>query len=69
MDDKLILVEKDGERIEIHPLALENCKQLGWKVVEEKPQVSNVGKPPEAPAAPTKEPKAPAPKAKAGKKK
>ena len=34
--DELILVEKDGEQIRIHPLALEDHKRLGWKVVEEK---------------------------------
>lgn len=32
--DELILVEKDGEQIRIHPLALEDHKRLGWKVVE-----------------------------------
>lgn len=34
--DEMILVEKDGEHIRIHPLALEDHKRLGWKVVEEK---------------------------------
>jgi hypothetical protein len=38
-EDGLILVEKDGEQIRVHPLSLENHKQLGWKVVEE-PAVS-----------------------------
>ena len=33
--DKFILVEKDDEQIEIHPLALEDHKRLGWKVVGE----------------------------------
>lgn len=32
--DELILVEKDGEQIRVHPLALEDHKRLGWKVVE-----------------------------------
>jgi hypothetical protein len=35
--DELILVEKDGEQIRVHPLALANHKQLGWKVVGEAP--------------------------------
>ena len=38
-DDGLVLVEKDGEQIRVHPLSLENHKQLGWKPVEE-PTVS-----------------------------
>ncbi len=33
----LVLVEKDGEQIEVHPGTLENHKQLGWKVVEQQP--------------------------------
>lgn len=31
--DELILVEKDSEQIRVHPLALEDHKRLGWKVV------------------------------------
>lgn len=33
MAKKLIEVEKDGEKIKISPLTLENHKQLGWKMV------------------------------------
>ena len=36
MLDELILVEKDGERIRVHPLSLENHLQLGWRGVTEK---------------------------------
>lgn len=32
--DEFIEVEKDGEHIWVHPLALEDHKRLGWKVVE-----------------------------------
>ena len=35
MSDGLILIEKDGERIRVHPLSLENHLALGWTVVEE----------------------------------
>ena len=33
--DEFIKVTKDGETIEIHPLALDDHKRLGWKVVGE----------------------------------
>ncbi len=45
--NELILVEKDGVQLEVHPSALKNHEELGWKVVV-----------PEAPAA--KEPETPA---------
>jgi hypothetical protein len=32
---ELIKMEKDGEVIEVHPLAMEDHKSLGWKVVGE----------------------------------
>lgn len=35
MSEELILVEKDGAQIRVHPGTLENHKQLGWMVVEE----------------------------------
>ena len=33
--DEFIKMTKDGEIIEVHPLAVENHKQLGWTVVKE----------------------------------
>lgn len=39
MADEFIKVTKDGETIEVHPLALEDHKRLGWKVVEAEPEV------------------------------
>lgn len=50
MSDKLILVEKDGQQISIHPGTLENHKQLGWIVVDEAPSAPE---PKAAPAAKT----------------
>lgn len=34
MPDELILIEKNGEQISVHPLSLADHKSLGWKVVE-----------------------------------
>ena len=40
MSDALILVEKDGEQIAVHPDALADHQRLGWKIVSaETPQV------------------------------
>ena len=47
-----VRVEKNGEVIEVHPDALENHKQLGWKVCADVPVVKadEVEKPAEKPA-------------------
>lgn len=37
MADKLLPMTKDGETITVHPLAVEDHKSLGWKVVGEVP--------------------------------
>jgi hypothetical protein len=34
---ELIWIEKNGERIDVHPLSLENHLKLGWVVVPGKP--------------------------------
>lgn len=36
MTQELIPVEKDGEYIEVNPVALEQHKQLGWKETEKR---------------------------------
>jgi len=33
MADKFVLMEKDGERIEVHPLMVAEHERLKWKVV------------------------------------
>ena len=48
MSDELILIEKDGERIRVHPGTLENHKQLGWTVVEEAAEPAAVAAAPAA---------------------
>ena len=40
MDDELILIEKDGEQIRVHPGTLENHLSLGWKKVEPAEEVA-----------------------------
>jgi hypothetical protein len=42
MADKFILIEKDGFKIEVHPLTLANHLELGWVIVpvEEKKEMS-----------------------------
>lgn len=37
MADKLVAMTKNGETIHVHPLAVEDHKSLGWKVVEAQP--------------------------------
>lgn len=37
MAEPFIAIEKDGERIEVHPDALDNHLALGWRVVESVP--------------------------------
>ena len=37
MADKLVAMTKNGETIHVHPLAVEDHKSLGWKVVEDQP--------------------------------
>jgi len=40
MKKELVKMTKDGEEpIEVSPLVVENHRQLGWKVVGEKPEV------------------------------
>lgn len=34
MKDEMILVEKNGEQIRVHPDALADHQRLGWKIVE-----------------------------------
>lgn len=38
MANDFIKMTKDGETIDVHPLAVENHKQLGWVVVEPEKQ-------------------------------
>jgi hypothetical protein len=52
MADELILVEKDGEQIRIHPDALADHQRLGWVVaivvwtkLEVAEQIASGGKP------------------------
>ena len=33
MPDEFILLEKDGEKISVHPLSLQGHLALGWRVV------------------------------------
>jgi hypothetical protein len=33
-DPSLVLVEKDGEQIRVHPFTLANHLELGWKIVQ-----------------------------------
>lgn len=47
MADELIEVTKDGETIRVHPLALEDHKRLGWKVVGEAGEVETTSAPTE----------------------
>ncbi len=35
--DELVLMEKDGVVIPVHPLIVEETKAVGWKVVEPEP--------------------------------
>jgi hypothetical protein len=35
MADKLVLMEKDGEQLRVHPTTVEAHKAVGWKVVED----------------------------------
>ena len=37
MADRLVPMKKDGQTITVHPLAVEDHKSLGWKVVGEEP--------------------------------
>ena len=32
-DSNFVVMEKNGEQIEVHPMAVENHKSLGWTVV------------------------------------
>jgi len=58
MTDELILVEKNGERMRVHPGTLENHQQLGWTVVDEAPLPIAVPVAVETPAPPAEKPKA-----------
>ena len=61
-DEEMILIEKGGEQIRVHPDALADHKRIGWTVVE--PQAEE--QPQEAPAVPP-EPE-PEPKPRRGRK-
>jgi len=45
MAETLIPMTKDGETIFVHELAVENHKQLGWRVSEEAPPKVEPSKP------------------------
>jgi hypothetical protein len=32
-DSKLVLMEKDGEQLEVHPTTVESHKAVGWTVI------------------------------------
>ena len=38
MPEKFVLMEKDGERLEVHPATVKAHEAVGWKVVEAKPE-------------------------------
>lgn len=37
MSDELVLMQKDGVELEVHPTTVEAHKAAGWKVVESVP--------------------------------
>lgn len=39
MAEELVTMTKNNETIHVHPLAVEDHKSLGWKIVEAQPAV------------------------------
>ncbi len=39
---KLVWMEKDGERLEVHPTTVQSHRSVGWKVVENLPEPTEV---------------------------
>jgi hypothetical protein len=45
IDSGLVVVEKDGEHISVHPLSLDNHLALGWTIVQSTPKSVSIETP------------------------
>lgn len=50
MAEELVPMTKDGKEIQVHPLAVEDHKQLGWMVMEAAPVAEKSVAAPKAPS-------------------